>query len=658
MVSVPHQTRLGNFHMVRIIGRGASSEVWMARHVQIHDHVMAVKLLMSHEPELIERFQREAHIAARLHHPHIVQFYDFGQTPPLFYAVMEYIQGLSLREVIERRGALPLTEAVHIFKQIAGALDYAHSLRIVHRDVSPGNILIEETTRRAVLTDFGIARDAIHPITVSNAIMGTPYYLSPEHLDSATRVTHLSDLFCLGIIFYQLLCGQVPWVQSGRNPEQPDFNTLIPLSERGIEGIPRGMDEVLGTLLAHDPTQRFGSGSAAVHALEQLLKRHETETQVLNIGMLPAESLVELEASGVEPNVVEQVLGNELKRPVLERAHRRANELMNEVVVKALLDHWSAQDRLRGRPLLGRLARMHRIASHNVYFYQLQVLYERRVAGEDEEEPDLVGEAFPLEREIERWKVTLDAPQTFADHAGERRTLPGSTRVINCPNCKSRGLLVCKRCQGKQRIYIPRPTTTPSSAQGTAAGSSASGTGTTTTPEPQQILISCPDCDGRGSLTCPQCEGATRLIQRKTFHWSRNARRFDAQDDLPLVDETWLARTCQAEPIYQQRQAGGFHSTWQLIEPVAEIMHQAEAQLDTDTRIVLSELSISLIPVTDVLFDLGNTDEDSLYRLSIYGFENLIPPDWRFFNWERVIYLLFIVILVLLMGVFAFFALI
>lgn len=641
-MNVPAQ--VGNYKLEREIGRGATSEVWLARHAHLSEHVVAVKLLMSQDREAIRRFQREATIAARLRHPNVAQLFDYGYSQPFFYTILEYIEGGSLRQVIERRGRLPLPEALAIFRQIAAALDYAHSLSVVHRDVSPGNILVEQKAARALLTDFGIARDSAAPITVTRAIMGTPGYLSPEHAQSATSVTHLSDIFGLGVILYQMLAGELPWAEIPGLPESPGFSPPIPLKQRGVSGMPAELDRVLRTMLAIDPTQRFPSARAAVDELDRIFQRHEGATQIV-VGHGPAATPVQLQAGGVEPNAVEQILGSDLLRAPIDRAHRRADELRNPAAVAAVLDAWAAQDRLRRRPLLGRLARLHKLGSHNVYFYRLRVLYERRSLAESEEEPDKQAQVFPLEPELERWAVKLPQPKAFEDEPGARIAVPGSTRIVVCKDCSGRGTTVCPHCSGKQRIYVAR------SVAATGAQRTVAATAGAPAERTEQVLVPCPTCSGRGGVNCAHCSGIGRLVQRQFFRWSRAAQLLQAQDDLPTLDERWLARTCKAELVYTQRQAGGFRPEWALIPRLDALVREAQARVDDQTRVALAEFSVSVIPVSEIVFDLGKPGEGGLYKLAIYGYENHIPPDWRFFNWERVVYLCAIGFLIVIAAV-------
>jgi hypothetical protein len=651
-MNVPAQ--IGNYKLEREIGRGASSEVWLARHTQLADQVVAVKLLMSQDREAIRRFQREAAIAARLRHPNIARLFDFGLAHPFFYTTLEYVEGGSLRQILEQRGRLPLPEALAIFRQVASALDYAHSLSVVHRDISPGNILVEQKGGRALLTDFGIARDGGAPITVTRAIMGTPGYLSPEHAQSATSVTHLSDIFGLGVVLYQMLAGELPWPEAPGLPEGPAFAPPIPLRERGVNGLPVALDQTLKRLLALEPAQRFPTARAAVEELDRIFQRHEVATQIVLGKARAATAPVELQAKGVQPNAVEQILGGDLLPAPIDRAHKRADELRNPETVAALLDAWAAQDRLRRQPLLGRLARFHKVSSHNLYFFQLRVLYERRGALETDEEPDKKAQVFPLEPELEPWAVRLPPPKQFEDDPGGRVGVPGSTRIVNCSDCSGRGMTVCPNCGGKQRVYITRSVPV-ARAQRTATAAATQTGGATTAAQPaertEQVLVPCPECSGRGGISCVRCTGIGRLVQRQFFQWSREARVLEANDDLPTINEAWLARACKAEPVYTQRQLGGLRPEWALVPRLDALAREAQARLDDQTRIALSELSIGLIPVTDVVFDLGKPGEGGLYKIAIYGFEQLIPPDWRFFNWERVIFLCLSFFLLVVVGV-------
>jgi predicted Ser/Thr protein kinase len=681
MSSIPQQ--IGNYKLERKLGRGASGEVWLARHSHLQARRVAIKILLSQDQETLQRFQREASIASLLQHQNIVQVYDHGsyissKPPGQFHCtIMEYVHGSSLQQVLDGRKRLPLSEALDIFCQLAAALDYAHRLDIIHRDVSPGNVLIEQSSGRVLLSDFGIARDLSHHITVSSAVMGTPGYWSPEHTRSATEVTHLSDIFGLGILLYVMLSGELPWGEDAGLHYQ-GVGAPPPLKERGIANLPPEMDQVLKTLLAIEPAKRYQSAGEAMRQIDAIMQRHHTVTRI-TMG-LPRDdgtpqTVQTARLDGLEPDAIEQVLGADMQRALLSEARQRAEELRDPAEIRCLLDEWAAAGRLR-RNLLGRLARLHRVSSRNIYFYRLRVLYEQRGAIETSEEPDYDEQVFPLEPERSRWQVPLPAVQGFAPDAGGQEVLPGSCRVVRCDDCAGRGKHICPMCQGKQRVYEQQALDEDSDEAlaldiqaallAQEQGRSGNVPGQATLPV-RRMLVPCPECGGTGGFTCERCDGVGRLVQRSTFVWQRFPRSFADHDDLPDVDDRWLHKHCELHDVYcETADAATYHpaaalrSEWFDVPPLAALLEQAQAAASEHTRIVLSELSIGFLPVTDIVFDLGQQDEQNeagLYRLTIYGFENAIPPDWRFLNWERVVFLCVLTFMFALLMVLAFFAL-
>ncbi|MEN9935321.1 MAG: hypothetical protein RLZZ387_1900 [Chloroflexota bacterium] len=693
---------IGNYTLERQIGKGGMSQVWLARHRTLEDRLVAVKLLVNQDPEWEDRFNREANITSRLRHECIVQIYDHGYHPPYHYTVMEYVPGGALRDIVRERKPLPLETALHVFRRAGAALDYAHAHGVIHRDVSPGNILIEQGTGRVLLTDFGIARETGKAgVTTINKVMGTPGYLSPEHASSATAVTHLSDLYSLGVVLFEMLAGALPWDHNPGMADQTGGPFVPPMSlrSRGIEGLPHDVDVVIQTMLALDPAKRHPSAQAAIDELERVLHRHSATTTVVpaagTVGApapLPSAPPSLAPAQPAEPHPVEKVLGLDLLKAPMQEARRLAEQLADPQEIALLLDQWSREGRFRRR-LLGRQARLRRVLTQNVYFYTLRVLYETRDPEKLVEEPDYKAAAIPLERVLDRWGVELPAPKGFADEPGGHVRIPGSTRVISCVGCKGVGRVTCTRCKGQQRIVVPR-------TQGAGVGSGARGTmraattgGGAGSPAPAgavvggdvaaadaTALVPCPDCQGTGGLRCERCDGVSRLIQYSTVQWRRSAAELDANDDLPRVDEQWLRRTCKAREVYRERHKGGFRGEWQIVPGLSELVKQAEKRLDQNTHVAQSELTITFIPVTEIVFDLGEPPPSSLpeappavakakgkgkaagkpkgtlkraadsglYRWHIYGFERRLPKDWRFLNWDRVTWLLLSVALAVL----------
>ncbi|HKT60387.1 MAG TPA: protein kinase [Gemmatimonadales bacterium] len=255
----------------RELGRGGMATVHLGHDLR-HNRAVAVKVL---RPELAatlgpERFLREIEIAARLTHPHIIPLHDSGEADGLLFYVMPFVAGESLRERLRRDGQLPEDDALRIAGQVAGALDYAHEQGIVHRDIKPGNILIE--AGHAVVADFGIARaltsSVVPELSSAGLVLGTPAYMSPEQIVADGHIDGRADIYSLGCVVYEMLAGHPPYqaatVQAmaalhiqGR---PPPLRVVRPSLSPHIQG-------AVETALACDPDQRFQTGADFTAAL-------------------------------------------------------------------------------------------------------------------------------------------------------------------------------------------------------------------------------------------------------------------------------------------------------------------------------------------------------------------------------------------------------
>ncbi len=270
--------QLGKYELHNRIGRGGMAEVYKAYHASL-DRYVAIKVLhpfLSEDPEFKERFEREARNIAQLRHPNIVQVYDFDFEPTkeLYYMVMEYIDGLTLRARLMQLNLqgeqFAVPEAMRITKDMANALAYAHTRNMIHRDIKPGNIIIDKEGR-VVLTDFGIARIVSGPhMTASGTMIGTPAYMSPEQ-GLGQPGDHRSDIYSLGIVLYQMLVGTIPF-----DADTPiaiilkHVNDPLPSPTSINSEIPNGLERILYKALAKSPEDRYQNIEEMIYHLDHL----------------------------------------------------------------------------------------------------------------------------------------------------------------------------------------------------------------------------------------------------------------------------------------------------------------------------------------------------------------------------------------------------
>ena len=201
--------------ILECLGRGGMGVVYKARQPRL-DRLVALKILAREkekDPHFAERFQREAQALARLSHSNIVMVYDFGETAGLYYLLMEYVDGLNLRQLLQRQKITP-EQALTIVPKICEALQYAHEQQIVHRDIKPENVLVDKYGR-VKIADFGIAKilGQARPngsLTGEKGVIGTPHYMAPEQIEKPATVDHRADIYSLGVVFYELLTGELP----------------------------------------------------------------------------------------------------------------------------------------------------------------------------------------------------------------------------------------------------------------------------------------------------------------------------------------------------------------------------------------------------------------------------------------------------------------
>lgn len=258
------------FELVERIGAGGMGVVFKARQPRL-DRYVALKLLSEHlarDPQFAERFHREARVLARLNHPNIVTVHDFGESGGFFFLVMEYVDGVNLRDAM-RAGRFAPAEALKIIPAVCDALQFAHEEGVLHRDIKPENLILE-ASGNAKLMDFGIAR----PIrrsgpgsTEPGMYLGTPAYSAPEQL-AGLDVDHRADIFATGVLLSELFCGQLPF--AGRSTVE-----IYLAQQQGELRAPRSawpdiapaLEALILRCIELDPARRFPSAAALAEAL-------------------------------------------------------------------------------------------------------------------------------------------------------------------------------------------------------------------------------------------------------------------------------------------------------------------------------------------------------------------------------------------------------
>lgn len=272
------------YKIVQSLGEGGMADVYLAIDTIINREV-AIKVLrgeLGNDPVTLLRFQREANAASKLNHENVVQVYDVGTYEERHFIVMEYIRGRTLKQLIQLRGALHKEEALSIMKQLLSAIAQAHKCNIIHRDIKPQNVLVKDDGT-VKITDFGIAlaHNAVQ-LTQTDSVLGSAHYLPPEVTRGETA-TNQSDIYSLGIVFYELLCGSVPF--SGDNPVQIAMKHLseeIPSIREFNPSLPQSIENIILKATAKNKKFRYQNIESMLSDVETCLDpEHLNDSKII-----------------------------------------------------------------------------------------------------------------------------------------------------------------------------------------------------------------------------------------------------------------------------------------------------------------------------------------------------------------------------------------
>src|ERR1700676_875143 len=257
--------RLGHYRILKRIGRGGMGDVYLGYEDDLKRQV-AIKVLpaeLTRSEDFVRRFYAEATAVARLEHPNIVPIYFIGQDAGFHFFAMQYVEGESLDRLLTRRGRLGVDETLAILEQCLAGLGAAHRSGLVHRDVKPGNVLLEAESGRALVADFGLVKvaNAESGVTATGAVMGTVDYIPPEQA-RGQEVDGRSDLYSVGVMAYRMLSGRLPFEAATPTAMlfQHAYETPKPLGEAAPD-VPEALAALVEKLMAKDPAARYQSSA-------------------------------------------------------------------------------------------------------------------------------------------------------------------------------------------------------------------------------------------------------------------------------------------------------------------------------------------------------------------------------------------------------------
>ena len=370
--------RFGRYEIVDVLGRGGMAAVYRARDTSLQRDV-ALKLLYaqySNDAMLLERFRREAVLAAQLDHPNIVPIYDVGESNGVTYIAMKLMPGLSLADALTVRGRLPLAELQPVLTQIAGALDYAHGRGIVHRDIKPANILLVDGVQStnpsnasqpltaniiAMLSDFGIAKSLDSPgMTSTSVLIGTPDYMAPEQIRSNRSIDRRVDIYALAALAYRALTGQRLYDGNTQEVLLGHLNGNYTPASQLNPALPQALDAVFARGLALQPEDRYATAGDFVRELARTWRQLNAQQAPSMVASAPhRQPAADATLRGnVRPAVAQTPVSTSTLTPALIQARRRSRNsvllliglgLISLMVIGAVLMKISATSQ-SGRP--------------------------------------------------------------------------------------------------------------------------------------------------------------------------------------------------------------------------------------------------------------------------------------------------------------------
>ena len=317
------------YQIIKSIGEGGMANVYLA-YDTILDRNVAIKVLrgdLAHDDKFVRRFQREALAASSLSHPNIVEVYDVGEDNGQYYIVMEYIEGKQLKQLLKKRGKLTLSEVIDIMLQVTDGMSVAHDAYIIHRDIKPQNIMIEDNGM-VKITDFGIAMAMNSTqLTQTNSVMGSVHYLPPEQANGKTA-TLQSDIYSMGILMYELLTGNLPY--KGDNAVEIALKHLkeaFPSIRDQLPEIPQSVENIIIKATAKNPKNRYKDARDMNHDLKKCLDESMANVEKIVL-QYPEGDDEKTVARALQKKTVEDEYGHIIAKEIGDEDTKKDNKIV------------------------------------------------------------------------------------------------------------------------------------------------------------------------------------------------------------------------------------------------------------------------------------------------------------------------------------------
>ncbi len=564
------------------------------------DRPLTVSILRRGDPLSLARFRLAAQLGHKISHPGILPVIVAGRDTTFGdYMVTPDSGGRPLDDLLVR-GALDAVTAVRIFSQVALVIDALHDQQIIHRDIQPAAILVNDDLQVQV-TNLGFAACDVSRdlVDFDDRDLASAYYPVSVRLGS-TDAKASDDLYALGVLLHHMLMG-------GVTPELP-LPALMPSNS-----VNDAIERVIRRLMSTTESVRYTSAAQAVQALRQAVPGAAA--------VVPGERQVAAPAVAHEQwdaiaewleNPLESLLASELDADYLQRSQTRADALHRVDAVRRVLERWARQGWFR-RITFSQFMAPRQILSSNFYLYEMRVHYEKRTEPKITQHIHRSGHVVPQVAVTDVWDVDVTAPDRFIDVPAVTLKVPGSQQIVQCEECGGSGKHICGVCNGRGTIDSKQKMQNPDGSV-------------------EEVIQSdtCRTCKGYGKVQCRPCEGVGEILEEQTFQWSRYGKQFFNEDDDTGLHKPTL--NAQSQLVYHA--SVDIHDPrWMQVFALRELVEDTIREENTQVRAVAADLIIKATPVTEVDYEINKRQ----HTLSIVGFNNVIRGDWSLYDVERIL---------------------